>query len=138
MIACVATPLRGPVSMSLPFTAASAGEVRRALEGWLTHHGYADGVVDDARLVVTELIGNAIRHASPLPNGTLLVRWRLEGGRLLLTVCDGGGATVPTRIKSGPDAVGGRGLAIVEALSASWWVERTLQACAVHVWIDVD
>lgn len=138
MSACLATPLRGPVSMNLPFAAASAGEVRRALESWLTHHGYDDGVVDDARLVLSELVGNAIRHATPLLNGTLLIRWRLEGGRLLLTVCDGGGVTAPTRLDARPDALGGRGLTIVEALSSSWWVERTRQVSAVHVWMDLD
>lgn len=124
--------------MNLPFAAASAGEARRALESWLVHQGYDDGLVDDARLVVTELVGNAIKHAVPLPNGTLLVRWRLDARRLVLTVCDGGGITVPTRLRSGPDAVGGRGLAIVEALASSWWVERTRQVSAVHVAIDLS
>jgi len=138
MSACVATPLRGPVSMNLPFSAASAGEVRRALENWLHHQGYDNGVIDDARLVITELLGNAIRHAAPLPNGTLLVRWRIEDGRLQLTVCDGGGVTAPTRVEAMPDSLGGRGLAIVEALSSSWWVERTRQVSAIHAWIDLD
>jgi serine/threonine-protein kinase RsbW len=137
MSASVATPLRGPVSMSLPFSAASAREVRRALAGWLRNHDFADGVIDDARLVVTELVGNAIRHATPLPNGTLLVRWRIEDGGLLITVCDGGGVTVPIRLEPGPDALGGRGLRIVEALGSAWWFERKRQVCSVHVRIDV-
>lgn len=133
MSACIATPLRGPVSMSLPFEAESAGDVRHALEGWLGHHGYDHGVVDDARLVATELVGNAITHATPLKNGTVLVRWRLDNGRFELTVADGGGASSPRVQRAGPGDLGGRGLAIVEALSSTWWIERTSYLHAVHV-----
>lgn len=137
MSACIATPLQGPVSMSLPFAAESAGDVRLALESWLGHQGYDDGVVDDARLVATELVGNAVRHASPLSNGTVLVRWHLENGRLELTVADGGGASSPRVQRAAPEALGGRGLAIVEALSSTWWVERTSYLHAVHVRMDL-
>ncbi len=139
MSACIATPLQGPVSMSLPFAAESAGDVRVALESWLGHHGYDDGVVDDARLIATELVGNAITHASPLRNGTVLVRWRLDsGGRLELTVADGGGLSAPRVLRAAPEALGGRGLAIVEALSSTWWVERTSYLHAVHVRLDLQ
>lgn len=132
------TPLRGPVSMSLPFVPESAGEVRHALEEWLAHHGYDDGVVDDARLVISELVGNAITHACPLRNGTVLVRWRVEHGHLELTVADGGGPSSPHVERVGPEALHGRGLAIVEALSAIWWVECNTHLHAVHVRLDLD
>jgi serine/threonine-protein kinase RsbW len=138
MTSCIATPLRGPVSMSLPFMPESAGQVRHALVSWLGHHGYDDGVVDDARLVATELVGNAITHACPLRNGTVLVRWRMDSGRLELSVADGGGASSPQVQRAGPDAIGGRGLAIVEALSSTWWVERNNYLHAVHVRMDLD
>jgi anti-sigma regulatory factor (Ser/Thr protein kinase) len=128
----VATPLRGPVSLRVPFAATSAGEARHALGVWMAHQGFGDRVVDDAQLVVSELVGNAVRHASPLPNGALLVRWRRSGRLLELSVCDGGGSTAPARVIAAPDQTGGRGLAIVEALSDTWWVERTPAVHAVH------
>lgn len=129
----IATPLRGPVSMRVPFAAESAASVRHALEGWLVAHGIGEPVVNDARLIVSELVGNAIRHASPLGEDSVLVRWRLEDDMILLSVCDGGGATAPARVVAAVEDVGGRGLAIVEALSVAWWVERTQRMHAVHV-----
>lgn len=137
MSSCIATPLRGPVSMRVPFDPASAASVRHALERWLDHQCVEERVREDARLIVSELVGNAVRHAAPMSHGTVLVRWHLEGRRLVLSVCDGGAETIPSRVAAGPDSLGGRGLAIVEALSTAWWVERTTQMHAVHVRLDL-
>jgi anti-sigma regulatory factor (Ser/Thr protein kinase) len=138
MIPGMAVPLDGPVSMSIPFAAESAGRVREALESWLDHRGSTARVVDDARLVATELVGNAVRHASPLGNGTVLVRWQEEDSALALSVCDGGGSSAPEQVEAAPDDVGGRGLAIVDALSSRWWMEHTSQLHTVHVRISLD
>jgi serine/threonine-protein kinase RsbW len=138
MIHGMAAPLYGPVSMNIPFTPESASRVRAALESWLGHRGSAPHVVEDARLVATELVGNAVRHASPLGNGTMLVRWEAEDSTLVLSVCDGGGATEPTQVDAAPDDVHGRGLAIVDALSSKWWVERTSHLHTVHVRLALD
>jgi anti-sigma regulatory factor (Ser/Thr protein kinase) len=138
MIPGMTTPLHGPVSMSIPFAAESAGRVREALESWLAHRGSAPRVVEDARLVATELVGNAVRHASPLANGTVLVRWEEEDSTLVLSVLDGGGDTEPTRVEAAPYDVGGRGLRIVDSLSATWWVEHASHLCTVHVRMALD
>lgn len=138
MIPGMTAPLHGPVSMSLPFSAESARYVRDALASWLTYRGSKSDVVQDARLVATELVGNAVRHASPLDNGTMLVRWHQTNGDLELSVCDGGGATVPQRMEPAPDALDGRGLAIVDALSSQWWVERTSRLHTVHARLALE
>lgn len=138
MIPGMAVPLDGPVSMSIPFAPESAGRVREALESWLDHRGSAEQVVDAARLVATELVGNAVRHASPLGNGTVLVRWQEEDSALVLSVCDGGGPSQPAQVEAAPDAVGGRGLVIVDALSSTWWVEHTSRLHTVHVRLALD
>jgi anti-sigma regulatory factor (Ser/Thr protein kinase) len=134
----MSAPLDGPVSLNIPFSAESAGRVRAALESWLGHRGSSAHVVDDARLVATELVGNAVRHATPLGNGTVLVRWRAEDATLALSVCDGGGSTAPEQVDAAPDDLGGRGLAIVDALSSKWWVEHTSQLHTVHVRLALD
>jgi len=138
MIPGMAAPLDGPVAMSIPFSPQSAAEVRQALESWLDHRGSAPHVVDDARLVVTELVGNAVRHASPLGNGTVLVRWEAEESTLALSVCDGGGVSRPEQVDAAPEDLGGRGLAIVDALSSQWWVEHTSQLHTVHVRLALE
>jgi anti-sigma regulatory factor (Ser/Thr protein kinase) len=133
----LSAPLDGPVSLNIPFSAESAGRVREALESWLGDRGLAPDVVDDIRLIATELVGNAVRHASPLGNGTVLVRWEAEDSTLALSVCDGGGSTEPEQVEAAPFDVGGRGLAIVDALSSKWWVEHTSQLHTVHVRLDL-
>ena len=138
MIQGMTAPLHGPVSMSIPFAAESAGRVRDALQVWLDHRGSAPRIVEDARLIATELVGNAVRHASPLRNGTVLVRWQEEGSALALSVCDGGGATQPEKVDAAPDGVNGRGLKIVDALSSKWWVDHTSHLHTVHVRLALD
>lgn len=138
MIPGMSAPLRGPVTLNVPFAPESAGFVRQALESWLGERGSAPEVVADARLVATELVSNAVRHASPLGNGTMLVRWHQEDTTLALSVCDGGGTTDPQPVDGAPYDVGGRGLRIVEQLCARWWVERSSHLHAVHVRLPLD
>ena len=133
MIPGMTAPLQGPVSMSIPFAPESAAHVRDALESWLDHRGSDPDTVAEVRLVASELVGNAVRHASPLPNGTVLVRWNEEDCVLALSVCDGGGPTRPHPVDAASDDVDGRGLKIVDALVSRWWVERNSQLHAVHV-----
>jgi len=124
--------------MSIPFSPQSAWRVREALASWLGSRGSDPGVVDDARLIASELVGNAVRHASPLRNGTVLVRWQEEDSELALSVCDGGGPTQPEQVEAAPDDVHGRGLKIVDALSGNWWVERSTRHRTVHVRLPLN
>lgn len=78
----------------------------------------------DATAVAAELVGNAVRHAAPLPGGVVRVAWRLlSGGRVQIRVTDGGSSSTPTIRPPSLDSVDGRGLAIVAALSWRWGVE---------------
>jgi len=138
MIPGMAAPLHGPVTLSMPFSAESAARVREAVGSWLHHRGSPERIVDDVRLVATELVGNAVRHARPLGNGTVLVRWHEEGSILELSVCDGGGETTPEQVDAAPTDVNGRGLAIVDALSSTWWVEHSSQLHTVHAQVALD
>jgi anti-sigma regulatory factor (Ser/Thr protein kinase) len=96
-------------------------------------------LVADAVAVSAELLGNAVRHAEPLPGGVIHLRWRVDstGGvpRIHLRVTDGGSALIPTRRAADPDAVDGRGLAIVAALALRWGVDREADGCCV--WADI-
>ena len=52
---------------------------------------------DDARLVVSELVGNAVRHARPLADGTMQVAWGQADDAVDIAVTDGGALTTPER-----------------------------------------
>ena len=106
--------------LMLPYTASSVGVARRRLLGDLTDAGVREATACDAGLVLSELISNALRHATPLPGSTVRVAWRLHDGRVVIAVSDGGGPTVPKVNEPGSSAIGGRGLGIVERLSLRW------------------
>ena len=81
----------------------------------------------DTIAVVAELVGNAVRHADPLPGGVVRVAWRLRlepETTVEIRVTDGGADRQPLPRTAGPDAQDGRGLAIVAALAVRWGVER--------------
>jgi anti-sigma regulatory factor (Ser/Thr protein kinase) len=87
------------------------------------------GLLSDAIAVVAELVGNAVRHASPLPGGVVRVAWRLRstrhGANLVEVRVTDGGSSAPPRVRVvGPESVDGRGLAIVSALADRWGVDR--------------
>jgi anti-sigma regulatory factor (Ser/Thr protein kinase) len=112
--------------LSVRHVAESAGQVRRHLVDDLTRRGLPRAVIEDAALLVTELVSNAVRYANPLPGDTLRVAWELTSGGLLVRVTDSGGRDAPHRLAAGPHDVRGRGLAIVESLAARWGIERAV------------
>jgi anti-sigma regulatory factor (Ser/Thr protein kinase) len=81
----------------------------------------------DTIAVAAELVGNAVRHANPLPGGVVRVAWRLRFDpetTVEVRVTDGGAERPPLPRTASPEAQDGRGLAIVDALAARWGVEK--------------
>jgi anti-sigma regulatory factor (Ser/Thr protein kinase) len=127
------------VSLRVPFTAPSAARVRKELRDWMVAQGLPRDVVEDARVVVSELVGNSVRHAQPLPSNEIVVRWSLDDQGVVLSVSDGGGGrSSPHAVTASMSAVSGRGLSIVDALADRWWVEDRDGYTTVHVHITVD
>lgn len=123
--------------LNLPFEPASVTRARHAVGDWLD--GFApesgeqqDELADDVRLVVSELVGNAVLHADPVDGGAIDLTWERTDERIELTVRDGGGATRPERRNAAPTDVNGRGLQIVDALTTRWWVESDGDSTVVH------
>lgn len=112
------------VSLKVPFQAPSASLVRRELKDWLQHRGFTGETLEDARVVISELVGNSVRHAHPLPVNHLTVSWFMDDDDLVLSVSDGGSGTTPQQLDVSEGAVSGRGLWIVQALVEGWWVEN--------------
>ncbi len=108
--------------LKLPYTASSVGVARRRLVGDLAQAGVYEGTACDAGLVISELISNALRHATPLPGRTVKVAWSLREDSVAVAVSDGGGATVPMVNEPTNWSIGGRGLGIVDRLSLRWGV----------------
>lgn len=91
-----------------------------ALAEWMP-----DTDLTDIASVAGELIGNAVRHAAPLPGGVVRVAWRLtSAGDIEIRVTDGGAATRPAVRLADAESPDGRGLTIVSALADAWGVEH--------------
>jgi anti-sigma regulatory factor (Ser/Thr protein kinase) len=108
----------------------------------LYRSGVSETVVDDAVLILSELLSNACRHGRPLGrgdrgDGDVLAAWRLDpSGGLIVEVTDGGGPTRPVPSKPSVTAHGGRGLNIIGALAQDWGV-RDSATGEVTVWAVV-
>ncbi len=129
--------LPSPMALALPFQPSSAAVARAQLKTWLVEHGEPPRVIEDSRLVLSELVGNAVRHAKPLADGTVLVAWNRDAKGLSLAVTDGGSTTVPHPVDVGTSALAGRGLSIVAALSSRWWLESTRSRSTVHALLSL-
>lgn len=115
----------GPVgSLVVPCAPSSPGTVRRLICADLAGLGVSPVVVDDAALVASELVTNAMRHARPLTGDSIRVAWEVHERGVLLAVTDGGGGRMPRVRPPSRDATGGRGLSIVDRLAVDWGVER--------------
>ncbi|GIF05673.1 ATP-binding protein [Actinoplanes siamensis] len=118
--------------LDVPLHHGAPGAARRAVVAVLGGWGFRDpDWLDAAAVVVSELVTNAVRHGG----GCVALRVEAHGARVVVSVADGS-SVVPRR--RDPDDVGGRGLALIEALAVDWTVHNheggkqvrvTLQPC---------
>ena len=123
---------RAPVTFRVPFAASSVAVARQRLRTWLLDAGVSPDAVDDARIVISELVANSVRHAQPLPEGDLLIEWELERRGLAISVTDGGSGTRPRKVHVASSALAGRGMAIVESMAVTWWADHGRAGSTVH------
>ncbi len=105
-----------------PWTASSVAHVRHALVLDLQARGVPEQLVDEAEIVVSELVANAVRHANALADGTMRVKWKVRGTVVEIDVTDGGGPTSPRPAPRAVWSPAGRGLRIVRSLAHEWGV----------------
>ncbi|MER7952079.1 ATP-binding protein [Streptomyces sp. NPDC096079] len=103
-------------------------KLRRTLRARLNHWGQPD-LVDDAELLLTELVTNAFRHAGA---PTVDVRVYRQGAFIQIEVNDGSPCGRVPRLAS-PYDEHGRGLFLVDALAHAWGVsdDRTTTWCTL-------
>lgn len=104
---------------------------RRFLEQTLREWGYERQTVDDARLLVSELVTNAVVHAG----SQLEVVIHGERPGLRVEVHDRSRIDPGPRPYTSEPVAGGRGLRLIDALGADWGVERT--QTGKIVWADL-
>ncbi|MFF5157701.1 ATP-binding protein [Streptomyces sp. NPDC000348] len=101
----------------------------------LTTRGVADEVCDNAVLVASELLTNALTHAA---GERIVCRLRVRADRIRIEVEDQArGLELPVLRRPGPDDQNGRGLLLVDALSCDWAVTRTPGRDGRVVWAEL-
>ncbi|MBB4700007.1 ATP-binding protein [Sphaerisporangium siamense] len=110
--------------MLLPYAPTSVAVARQRLSADLEECGVFTAAIEDAVLVVSELLSNALRHAHPLPSGQIKATWDWANDHLEVTVSDGGATTEPRAARPALSSLGGRGLGIVEFLAERWGVRH--------------
>ena len=125
----------GRAPLEIPHERTGVGLARHTVADQLTAVGVRDETCDDALLVLSELVSNAVTHAAPLPNGRIAVGWTLLDDALHLEITDGGASTRPRAGVAALSALGGRGLDIVRSVSRHWGV--TEGEGSVTVWAEV-
>ncbi|MYV57753.1 ATP-binding protein [Streptomyces sp. SID3212] len=105
----------------LPFLAEAEelGALRRVVEFHLHRWGLPE-LAEPARLCVTELVTNVITHVGPGTPTTLSVS--MNGVHLRLEVTDPDTRALPALVEASGDAEGGRGMALVNAVTDRWGV----------------
>jgi anti-sigma regulatory factor (Ser/Thr protein kinase) len=128
--------------MLVPHSPPSASAVRHRFVDEMRARGLPPMVIDDAALVLSELVGNAIRHGAPLPGGGIRVGWTVSADIIRVEVADGGRgplrheASAPLAAGGSADAERGRGLAIVSLLTTSRG--SAFDSTSAVVWADVS
>ncbi|WP_193433402.1 SpoIIE family protein phosphatase [Streptomyces fodineus] len=94
----------------------AVGHARRFTRRTLRTWGVSPDTVDAALLVVSELVTNALVHT----NGQVRLDLSLVNHRLRLAVADASPRSPVKPTSIGWEATGGRGILLVEAVSAAW------------------
>jgi anti-sigma regulatory factor (Ser/Thr protein kinase) len=95
---------------------------------------FVDGTrIGDLRLVISEVITNAIRHGG---SGDVLVGVMPKPGYLCVQVTDTGDGFAPRPRAFEPDDDGGFGLFLVERLTRRWGLTR--ENSNTRVWFEFD
>ncbi|WP_425519824.1 ATP-binding protein [Streptomyces yatensis] len=130
-------------TMAVPHGPAGVRAARQRMRVDLGRTGVSDSVIDDAVLILSELLSNAWRHGRPWRSGhgggTVRAAWSVdEDDRLTVEVTDGGGPTRPLPANPSVTARGGRGLNIIMALAEEWGVRDGVGEVTVWALLPPD
>ena len=121
-----------PVTIELPSTVHAAGIARQFVADHQDH--LAPDLVEDAKLLVSEIVTNAVLHGQP----QVTLALRIDPPGLGVVVADSGSTqpSLPTS-QVEPDQRSGRGLLIVDAVASAWGVSPIVPPPGKAVWFEL-
>lgn len=109
----------------LPFVLSTPSVARTRLAAFLTVHRASNAIIDDALIVISEMITNAVSHGVPARDGMIEISWSINGTLLELSVHDGGLCGPLKPVDFDEDSLSGRGLSIINRVADRWWVDMS-------------
>ena len=121
------------IEVQLDVGATAAAEARAAV-GALDGRADAD-VLDDVRLLLSEVVTNAVRHSGAPAGAKIGLTVSVSRGSVRAEVSDGGRGFEPIPRARPQLEAGGWGLHLVDRLADRWGVDR---GRSVRVWFEID
>jgi anti-sigma regulatory factor (Ser/Thr protein kinase) len=121
---------------------AAASRARQLTRDCLTRWHMPDALTDDAQVIASEIVTNALAAVLPTTAG-LTILYAIHArtpSQLRISVWDIGPGQ-PVRTDAGPNAVTGRGLALIDALTNSnwgWWPTPKSGGKVVYATLTTD
>ena len=130
-------PTRAPRELEIwiPARPEAVGEARLAL----ANLDLPPGLLEDARLLVDELVANSVRHANLGPEDEIRVRAEWSGAKFRAVVSDGprnsGHVIVVGSIRPDPPIESGWGLFLVDEIADRWGTDID---DVVSYWFEIE
>jgi anti-sigma regulatory factor (Ser/Thr protein kinase) len=123
------------LELALAPTVTAPDRARAEVTAWLAGTGHDGNLIDDVRLLVSELVTNCVRHANLSTEQPVRLTATLHAAILRLEVHDEGLFGTVARRPPRPFAESGFGLNLVARLAEDWGVERN--SGGTTVWLEL-
>jgi anti-sigma regulatory factor (Ser/Thr protein kinase) len=117
-------------SLRVPSDRSAAARARHFVEDKLGVWGIGGATLEDCRLLVSELVTNAVVHA----HSPAVISMEHSAHLLTVSVCDESMAE-PSLRQCAPTDIAGRGLMLVDRLASRWGVET--ENGGKRVWFEL-
>lgn len=121
------------LELELPRDVGSAAAARQAVAQLGAE--LSEDLLGDVRLLVSELVTNALRHADMGAEGHIELRVAVNRKSVRVEVSDPGNGFDPGEVPEDPETAEGWGLYLVATLSDRWGVKRD---GTTLVWFELD
>ena len=129
-------PQDSTLAITLASTPDAAARARAELTAWPAAGRLDDTLLDDARLLTSELVTNSFRHAGIALNAPVSLTAWLRAATLHVEIHDQGtDGNVAWRTPQRHEDSGGFGLDLVAQLSSAWGIERDTRGTTV--WFEL-
>jgi anti-sigma regulatory factor (Ser/Thr protein kinase) len=112
----------------------AAAEARRALDG--VSDELSGPRMRDVRLLVSELVTNAVRHAGIDAGDPIRLMIAVDGAAVRVEIRDGGSGFEPRAPEPDPTRASGWGLFLVDELADRWGVQPADPGTLI--WFEID